>query len=196
LALYKVLRSQYADQPDISDLAVELCADMRSTLDSRHRYLVLLGHWTEQLQATLMDKLWAERSPSKWRHPSKYGMVKQLIVGTGEIGTRAFQDIWLMRRQACTQLDAYMATPTADILEHERAHITRLTHAVQPSKYAYAIAIDKSRTNNTEPVLRDPECCILTYRLLQRDPSTGGKRHTSATSQIAGVNESQLQHQN
>ena len=35
--------------------------------------------------------------------------LKQLIVGIGKIGTRATQDIWLMRRQACTQLDAYMA---------------------------------------------------------------------------------------
>ena len=100
LALYKDLRSQYADQPDLSDLAVELCADMRSTLDNRHRYLVLLGHWMEQLQATLMEKLWAERSPRQWRHPSKYGMVKQLIVGIGEIGTKAIHDIWLMRCQA------------------------------------------------------------------------------------------------
>ena len=170
LTLYKDLRSQYADKPDLNDLAVELCTDMRSTLDSRHRYLVLLGHWTEQLQATLMDKLWADRSPSKWRHPSKYGMVKQLIVGIGKIGTRAIQDIWLMRRQACTQLDAYMATPTADILEHERAHIPRLPHAVQPSKDAYAKAMDNSRTNNIETVLTDPECRLLTYRLLQRDP--------------------------
>ena len=55
LTLYKDLRSQYADKPDLNDLAVELCTDMRSTLDSRHRYLVLLGHWTEQLQAILMD---------------------------------------------------------------------------------------------------------------------------------------------
>ena len=94
-------------------------------------------------------------------------MVKQLIVGIGKIGTRAIHDIWLMRRQACTQLDAYMDTPTADILEHERAHIPRLPHAVQPSKDAYAISMDKSRTNNTEPVLTDPECRILTYRLLQ-----------------------------
>ena len=83
--------SIHADKPDLNDLAVELCTDMRSTLDSRHRYLVLLGHWTEQLQATLMNKRWADRSPSKWRHPSKYGMVKQLIVGIGKI-----QDIWLM----------------------------------------------------------------------------------------------------
>ena len=83
LALHKDLRFQYADQADRNDLAVELCTYMRSTLDSRHRYLVLLGHWMEQLQATLMDQLWEERSPSKWRHPSKYGMVKQLIVGIG-----------------------------------------------------------------------------------------------------------------
>ena len=85
--------SIHADKPDLNDLAVELCTDMRSTLDSRHRYLVLLGHWTEQLQATLMNKRWADRSPSKWRHPSKYGMVKQLIVGIGKIDTRAIQDI-------------------------------------------------------------------------------------------------------
>jgi hypothetical protein len=143
---------------------------MCSMHDSQHRYLVLLGHWTEPLQATLMDQHWAERVPCKWRHPSKYGMVKQLIVGTGEIGTRAIQDIWLMRRQARTQLDAYMATPTADILEHERAHIPRLPHAVQPFKDACEKAMDNSRTNNTEPVLTDPECRILTYRLLQRDP--------------------------
>ena len=38
------LRSQNADKPDLNDLAVELCTDMRSTLDSRHHYLVLLGH--------------------------------------------------------------------------------------------------------------------------------------------------------
>ena len=36
LTLYKKLRSQYADKPDLNDLAVELCTDMRSTLDSRH----------------------------------------------------------------------------------------------------------------------------------------------------------------
>ena len=124
-------------------------------------------------------------------------MVKQLIVGVGEIGTRAIQDIWLMRRQACNQLDAYMATPTADILEHERAHIPRLPHAVQLSKDAYAKAMDKSQTNNTEPVLTDPECRILTYRLLQRDPQAQVARESQAhLPKIAGVNESQLQHQN
>jgi hypothetical protein len=60
LALYKDLRFQYADKPDLNDLAVELRTDMRSTINSRHRYLVLLGHWTEPLRATLMDKLWVE----------------------------------------------------------------------------------------------------------------------------------------
>ena len=45
LTLYKDLRSQYADKPDLNDLAVELCTDKRSTLDSRQRYLVLLGNW-------------------------------------------------------------------------------------------------------------------------------------------------------
>ena len=44
LTLYKDLRSQYADKPDLNDLAVELCTDMGSTHDSRHLYLVLLGH--------------------------------------------------------------------------------------------------------------------------------------------------------
>ena len=53
LTLYKDLRSQYADKPDLNDLAVELCTDMRSTLDSRHRYLVMLGHWTELSWTTL-----------------------------------------------------------------------------------------------------------------------------------------------
>ena len=57
LTLYKDLRSQYADKPDLNDLAVDLCTDMLSTLDNRHRNLGLLGHWTEQLRATLMDKL-------------------------------------------------------------------------------------------------------------------------------------------
>jgi hypothetical protein len=52
-------------------------------------------------------------------------MVKQPIVWIEEIGTKAFQDLWIMRRQECTQLDAYMATPTADILEQELAHIPK-----------------------------------------------------------------------
>jgi hypothetical protein len=45
LALYKDLHSQYADKPDFNNLAVKLCTDMGRILDSRHRYLVLLGNW-------------------------------------------------------------------------------------------------------------------------------------------------------
>ena len=50
-------------------------------------------------------------------------MVKNLIVDIGVIGTRSIQNIWIMRRQAVTQLNAFMALHAADVLEHERAHV-------------------------------------------------------------------------
>jgi hypothetical protein len=47
------------------------------------------------------------------------------------------------RRDACLQLDAYMATQQADIPEHERHHIPRLPHACVPSRSAYACIMEE-----------------------------------------------------
>ena len=167
--LYRKLCAQHADTPALKVLAEELCSDMDRILSSGHRYLVLLGHWTEHLQGLLMDQVGATRIPSKWRHPSHYGMVKNLIVDIGVIGTRSIQDIWTMRRQAVTQLDAFMASHAADVLEHERAHVPRLPHALPPSKDAYAKLNDSARNGETA-ALTDHECRILTAKLLKRDP--------------------------
>jgi len=109
--------------------------NMDRILSSGHRYLVLLGHWTEHLQGLLMDQVGATRIPSKWRHPSHYGMVKNLIVDIGVIGTRSIQDIWSMMRQAVTQLDAFMASHAADVLEHPPVScmLYRLLRTLTPS---------------------------------------------------------------
>ena len=80
--------------------------------------------------------------------------------------TKANQDLWIMRRLACSPIDAYMVTSTADTLEHERAHIPQLPHGVQPSKDASAKAMDNSTTNEVEPDLTASECRILTFPLL------------------------------
>jgi hypothetical protein len=116
-----------------------------------------------------MDQVGATRIPSKWRHPSHYGMVKSLIVDIGVIGTQSLQDIWTMRRQAATQLDTFMASHAADVLEHERAHVPRLPHALPPSKDAYAKLNDTACIGEMA-VLTDHECCILTAKLMKRDP--------------------------
>ena len=125
-----------------------------------------------------MDQVGATRIPSKWRHPSHYGMVKNLMVNIGVIGTRSIQDIWTMRRQAVTQLDAFMASHAADVLEHEDA---------------YAKLNDSARNGETA-VLTDHECRILTAKLMKRDPKklwleshkqTFSKRSGKRTLQIA-----------
>jgi len=74
-----------------------------------------------------------------------------------------------MRRQAVTQLDAFMASHAADVLEHERAHVPRLPHAPPPSKNAYAKLNDSARNGETA-VLTDQECRTLTAKLMKRDP--------------------------
>ena len=115
-----------------------------------------------------MDQVGATRIPSKWRHPSHYGMVKSLIVDIGLIGTRSIQDLWTMRRQAVTQLDAFMASIAADVLEHERAHVPRLPHSLPPPIDAYA-KLNESARNGETAILNDHECCILTAMLMKRD---------------------------
>jgi hypothetical protein len=69
----------------------------------------------------------------------------------------------IMRRQAVTQLDAFMASHAADVLEHERAHVPRLPHALPPSKDAYSEHNESARNGGAETILTDHECHILEY---------------------------------
>jgi hypothetical protein len=54
-----------------------------------------------------------------------------------------------MRRLAVTQLDAFMASHAADVLDYEKAHVPRLPHALSPSKDAYAKLNDSARNGET-----------------------------------------------
>jgi hypothetical protein len=55
------------------------------------------------------------------------------------------------------------------VLEHERAHVPHLPHALPPSKNAYAKLNDSARNGETA-VLTNQECRILTAKLMKRDP--------------------------
>ena len=79
----------------------------------------------------------------------------------------------MLRRETCLQLDAFMATQQADILEHERYHIPRLSHACAPSKSAYACIMEPGLELNgqTKAVLTEAECRIMSHKLLQCDPN-------------------------
>ena len=79
----------------------------------------------------------------------------------------------MLRRETCLQLDAFMVTQQADILEHERYHIPRLPHACVPSKSAYACIMEQGLELNGQKkaVLTEAECRIMSHKLLQCDPN-------------------------
>ena len=117
------------------------------------------------------------------------------------MGTRACQELWGMRREACLQLNTNMAIPQADILEHERTHLPWLPHACRPSQTSYQKLLTEVRGGNTEsePVLTTAECRIMVYKLLQCDPNkvwvknhlhTFSNRSDRRTSSTGGIEES------
>ena len=113
--------------------------------------MVLLGKWTTSLQDHLIDELSANRLPSKWRHPTHSAIVKKLLIDIGLIGTATLRDIWELRNQACSLLDAYMATSIADIHEAERQHIPRLPHAKIPTEHDYNTALATMQATHVTP---------------------------------------------
>jgi hypothetical protein len=138
-----------------------------------YRLRAFLGRWTKDMQEDLATELGATLCSTKWQHPAHYEMVKKVLVEIGQVGTRACQDLWGMRREACLQLDAYMTTPQADILEHEKTHLPRLPHACRQSQTSHEKLMAEVRGGNTESelALTTAECRIMVYKLLQCDPN-------------------------
>jgi hypothetical protein len=68
-----------------------------------------------------------------------------------------------MRRQAISQVDVFMTSHAADVLERERAHVPRLHHAPPPSKDTYSELNESARNDGAETILTDHECHILEY---------------------------------
>ena len=153
---------------DGSDCNEAICLTEESRIDC-----ALLDRWTVDVRADLASELGAAISHTRWRHPSHYGMVKKALVEIGNVGTRACQSLWVMRRETYIQLDAYMATPQENILEHERTHLPRLPHAciLKPSLYEKLMAETSGGGTGHEPVRAAAECHIMVYKLLQCHPN-------------------------
>ena len=133
-------RAGLADRPDLKDMVEMIVSTLNQYVFHRgqaYRLRTLLGRWSEEMQEDLTRELGATQHNTRWQHPAHYGMVKDTLEEVGEVGTHACQELWRMRRDACLQLDSHMATPQADILEHERVHLPRLPHACIPSPTAY-----------------------------------------------------------